>query len=196
MKFSAETFAQAIELMKHSGAQAAPHHWSTKWVHWVAAGLLAFGAIANGDVMGALFDPSAMRTETFVGIGIALLYGYLFFFVRRRGGGSRLPKNSPFWERWLAKSVHFGLYASIVAVLASGFAMAYLARTDLVVNSPAEQILSMTSRFDIIRDFHSGVANILGFLFGLHFVGALWHRFVRCDGVMQSISPLKCKSTE
>jgi hypothetical protein len=48
--------------------------------------------------------------------------------------------------------------------------------------------MGVLSRYDVIRDFHSGVANILAFAFGLHIVGALWHRIVRRDGVMQSIS--------
>jgi cytochrome b561 len=194
MKFNTEKFTQIMEPMKHKGAQATSHHWSTKWVHWVAAALLAFGAIANGDVTGALFSHSAMMTETLVGVAIAVLYTFLWFSVRRKGDGSRLPSNAPKWERLLAKVVHLSIYGSIAAVLLSGFAMAYLAPTDIIVNAPAHEILQMSNRFSFVRDFHEFVSGVLGWAFGLHFVGALWHRVVRRDGVMQSISIVKRKA--
>jgi cytochrome b561 len=186
-----ETINHIAGEMRHKGEQAKAHSWSTKWVHWAAAGLLAFGAIANGDVTGALFSPAAMQTEVFVGIGIAALYGYLWFWVRGPGGGSRLPSDAPRWERMLAKIVHLTIYGSIAAVLASGFGMAWLAPTDLVVDAKAHRILDMTSTFSFIRDFHEFTSGVLGWAFGLHLCGALWHRIVRRDGVMQSISVLK-----
>jgi cytochrome b561 len=177
--------------MKHKGGQASPHSWSTKWVHWAAAALLAFGAIANGDVTDALFSPAAMRTEVIAGVGIAALYSYLWFWVRGPGGGSRLPADAPGWERKLAKIVHLTIYASIAAVLFTGFGMAFLAPTDLVVDVEAHRILDMTPAFSFIRESHEFASGVLGWAFGLHVTGALWHRIVRRDGVMQSISVLR-----
>jgi cytochrome b561 len=179
------------DALAHGGAHAKAHTWATKWVHWAAAGFLAFGAIANGDVTDALFSPAAMHTEVYAGIAIAALYGYLWFWVRGSGGGSRLPGEAPRWERMLAKIVHMTIYGSIAAVLLTGFGMAYLAPTDLVVDAAAHRILDMTPTFSFIRETHEFVAGVLGVAFGLHLTGALWHRIVRRDGVMQSISLLK-----
>ena len=69
--------------------------------------------------------------------------------------------------------------------------MAYLAPSDLIVNADAERILDMTTRFSIARDAHEFFAGLIGWLFGAHLMGALWHRFVRRNGVMQSMSLLK-----
>lgn len=172
---------------RHDGAMANKHTWVTKWVHWLAAALLLFAVITNGDVTGALFRPSAMQFEVYVGLAMSVCYGFLWLWSRGPGGGTRLPLTAPKWESLLSRGVHTGLYLSIAAILLTGFAMAYLAPTDLIVNGPAEQILDMTSRFSFARDAHEFFAGLLGWLFAAHFAGALWHWFVRRDGVMESI---------
>lgn len=182
-----QSLSDFFSTFRHRGTVATAHTWSTRWVHWAAALLLVFSAIANGENSGALFKSSAMMTEVFVGIGIAILYGYLWFWVRRSGGGSRLPKDAPRWEQMLARIVHYTIYASIAAILVSGFAMAYLAPTDVVVNVPAQRIISMTTEFSFVRAFHRFMSVALGGALGLHIAGAFWHRLVRRDGVMQSI---------
>lgn len=177
-------------VMKHKGVEAAPHTWLTRWVHWTAAGLLVFAAIANGKATDALFRPAAMQTEVFVGVGIAALFGFLWFWVRGPGGGSRLPADAPGWERKLAKLVHLTIYGAIAAVLLTGFGMAWLAPTSLAVDVPAHRILSMTLAFSVTRRLHEFAFGVLVLAFALHLCGALWHRVVRRDGVMQSISLL------
>jgi cytochrome b561 len=170
---------------------ATRHTWATRWVHWAAAALLLFAFVTNGDVTGALFSPSAMQFEVYVGLIMAAFYGFLWLWMRGPGGGTRLPSQAPGWERLLSKIVHHGIYISIAAILLTGFAMAYLAPTDLVVNASAERIVDMSWRFSLARNAHEFFAGLLGWLFGAHFAGALWHWYVRRDGVMQSISPLK-----
>ncbi len=182
-----QALSNFLKTLQHRGTVATAHTWSTRWVHWAAALLLVFSAVANGENTGALFSSSAMMTEVIVGAGIAILYGYLWFWVRGSGGGSRLPKDAPRLEQMLARAVHYTIYASIAAILASGFAMAYLAPTDVVVSAPAQRIISMTTEFSFARAFHRFMSVALGGAVGLHIAGALWHRLVRHDGVMQSI---------
>lgn len=191
-----QTLSNFLKTLKHRGTMATAHTWSTKWVHWAASLLLVFSAIANGENTGALFKSSAMMTEVIVGAGIAILYVYLWFWVRGSGGGSRLPKDAPRWERMLARAVHYTIYASIAAILVSGFAMAYLAPTDVVVNAHAQRIISMTTQFSFAREFHQLMSLVLGGAFGLHIAGALWHRLVRQDGVMQSVGLWKKKKAD
>jgi cytochrome b561 len=180
---------QLIGKFSHHGVQAPTHRWQTKWVHWLAAALLLFAVVTNGDVTGALFSPGAMRFETGVGLVMAVFYGGLWLWVRGPGGGTRLPARAPTWEKRLAGLVHTGIYLSIAAILLTGFAMAYFAPTDLVVNAPAERIVSMSGRFAFARDAHEFAAGLLGWLFGAHVAGALWHLVVRQDGVTQAIAP-------
>jgi cytochrome b561 len=172
----------------HHGAMATGHGWTTRWVHWVAAALLLFAVITNGDVTDALVRPSAMQFETYVGIALAVVYGGLWLWLRGPGKGSRLPAASPSWERRLAGLVHNGIYLSIVLILLSGFAMAYLAGTDITLNAAGTRVAHLTARFANIRDFHEFSVGLMGWLFGAHFAGALWHLLVRRDGVMQAMA--------
>jgi cytochrome b561 len=186
-KDAMETLNRFRQIWQHKGAMATSHSWATKWVHWLAAAVLLFAVVTNGDVTGALFSPSAMQFEVYVGLTLAVVYGFLWLWTKSLGGGTRLPAQAPAWEHLLSRIVHYGLYLTITAILLTGFAMAYLAPTDLVVNAPTARILQMTTRFSIMRDAHEFFAGLLGWLFGAHFAGALWHWFVRRDGVMESI---------
>ena len=115
----------------------------------------------------------------------------MWFWVRGPDGGTRLPKDAPWWEQRLSRLVHVSIYLAIGAILLSGFAMAYFAAADVVVDAKAEIVLTMSPRFSFLRSAHLVGLAILGRLLALHLVGALWHRFVRHDGVMQSISLFK-----
>lgn len=187
------TLIEITDAMRHQGDLATPHTWPTKVAHWLAAALVLYASVENGKVVDALYDPYAMRIETLAGVAIAVLYTYLWFWVRGAGGGSRLPLEAPAWERRLASSVHIGIYLTIAAALLSGFAMAYLVQTDVVGVKATRLILQMSPRFAFIRGFHEVSARILLGLFLLHLAGALWHRLIRRDYVMQSISLLTGK---
>ena len=177
--------------MRYHGAEATGHSWITKWIHWVAIVLLIFAAIRNGDAAGALFHPAALHQEVYVGLVLTVLYVLMWFWVRGPDGGTRLPAGAPWWEQRLSRLVHVSIYLAIGAILLSGFAMAYFAATDVVVDAKAEVVLTMSARFSFLRTFHLVSFAILARLVGLHLIGALWHRFVRHDGVMQSISLFK-----
>ena len=176
--------------LRHEGAAATGHPWATKWVHWAAAALLAFAAIDNGDVTGALTNPGAMRFEVGVGLAVAVAYGALWLIARGPGGGTRLPVTAPRWERLLALLVHRGTYLAIAGVLLTGFGMGWLASGDLAVNAAGTRVMHMTTRFALLRDAHEVAAGLLGWLFAAHLAGALWHWLVRRDGVARSISPV------
>jgi cytochrome b561 len=172
----------------HGGAMATQHNGATRWVHGVAAALLLFAVVTNGDVTDALVRPSAMQFETIVGIVLGAVYGGLWLWLRGPGKGSRLPTTAPPWERRLAGLVHNGIYLSIVLILLTGFAMAYLAGTDITLNAAGTRVAHLTARFANIRDAHEFSVGLMGWLFGAHFAGALWHLLVRRDGVMQAMA--------
>lgn len=91
---------------------------------------------------------------------MSVFYGFLWLWARGPAGGTRLPADAPGSERVLFKLVHSGLYLSTVAILLTGFAMPFLAPTDLVVNAQAEQILDMTFRFSFARVAHEFFAGL------------------------------------
>ena len=48
-----DTLKRFLGSLRYGGGQAAGHHWSTKWVHWTAAALLAYAGNINGEAVGA-----------------------------------------------------------------------------------------------------------------------------------------------
>lgn len=183
-----EKLQKLLAKMRYVGTPAARHSWVTRWVHWVAIALLIFAAVKNGDASGALFDPAVLQQEVYVGLVLTALYVFLWFWVRGPDGGTRLPKDAPWWEQRLSRLVHVSIYLAIGAILLSGFAMAYFAASDVVVDAKAEVVLTMSPRFSFLRGVHLVGLAILARLLVMHLLGALWHRFVRHDGIMQSIS--------
>ena len=177
--------------MRYVGTPAKGHGWVTKWVHWVAIALLIYASVKNGDASGALFHPEVLRQEVYVGLVLTGLYVFLWFWVRGPDGGTRLPVAAPWWEQRRSRLVRVCIYVAIATILLSGFAMAYFAASDVVVDAKAEVVLTMSPRFSYLRFVHLAGLVILARLLALHLVGALWHRFVRHDGVMQSISLFK-----
>lgn len=174
--------------LRYSGTPAKAHGRVTKWVHWFAITLLIFAAIKNGDASGALFHPAVLHQEVYVGLVLTGLYVFLWFWVRGPDGGTRLPVAAPWWEQRLSRLVHVCIYGAIGTILLSGFAMAYFAASDVAVDAKAEVVLTMSPRFAFVRFVHLAGLVILARLLALHLMGALWHRLVRHDGVMQSIS--------
>lgn len=174
--------------LRYVGIPAAGHSWLTRWVHWLAITLLIFAAVKNGDASGALFHPAVLHQEVYVGLVLSALYGFLWFWVRGPDDGTRLPADAPWWEKRLSRLVHVCIYVAVGAILLSGFAMAYFAASDVVIDAKAEVVLTMSPRFSYLRFVHLAGLLILARLLALHLVGALWHRLVRRDGVMQSIS--------
>lgn len=177
--------------MRYVGSPAKGHGWVTKWVHWLAIALLIFATVKNGDASGALFHPAVLQQEVYVGLVLTGLFVFLWFWVRGPDGGTRLPVAAPWWEQRLSRLVHVCIYIAIGAILFSGFAMAFFAASDVVIDAKAEVVLTMSPRFSFLRSVHLAGLVILARLLILHLVGALWHRFVRLDGVMQSISLFK-----
>lgn len=182
---------ETLTKMRYVGTPAKGHGWVTKWVHWVAIAFLVYASVKNGDASGALFHPEVLRQEVYVGLVLTGLYVFLWFWVRGPDGGTRLPVAAPWWEQRLSRLVHVCIYVAIATILLSGFAMAYFAASDVVVDAKAEVVLTMSPRFSYLRFVHLAGLVILARLLALHLVGALWHRFVRRDGVMESISVFK-----
>jgi cytochrome b561 len=145
-------------------------------LHWVVFALVAFQWFTGGD-MTKLFRAAhdgpptvvaSVWTPVHIAVGVAILAAMLWRLVLRRTEGTPPPpKQHPALE-WLASAVHVGLYLDLIGAalvgLAAYFWLPQLAGLHRLMVRP-----------------------ILVALFALHFVGALWHRFVVRDDVMTRI---------
>lgn len=78
----------------------------------------------------------------------------------------------------MSRAVHYGVYASLLGIIGTGLAIAFLAR------GPNNGGLSPQST---ILDIHEAFANGLIALIALHLCGAAWHWLVRQDGVWEAM---------
>ena len=135
--------------------------------------LVAFQFLA-GDNMTALFRASHGGLPADVGpswapihivVGFAILAAMLWrLMLRRTFGAPPAARQHPALQA-LAAAVHVGLYIDLIGAALVGLA-AYFWLPSLA------------------GLHHLMVRPVLILLFGLHVLGALWHRFVLRDGVM------------
>ena len=157
---------------------AKPHGFVTKGFHWLTAGLVAYGYFKGLDDVSQLADPALFRTE----VAFALFFGAAFLarliWTKYVGGTTRLPSEAPQWEHRASSVVHTSLYASIFAIVLSGLGIA------LGYATPVLTGLFLT----VMIGLHEVVLSIMPILLAAHIAGALWHKFVRKDGVMESMT--------
>ncbi|HEV2200478.1 MAG TPA: cytochrome b/b6 domain-containing protein [Bryobacteraceae bacterium] len=183
MGLNRETF----ESLRYRGRSAGSHGLATRAFHWVGGALLAYAFIENGERTRVLFNPAAMHRDVILGAVIGLVFLVRPVWVYLFRGGSRLPTDAPGWEKALTWVPQISIYASLAAVLASGFLIAYLApgshifraRRRLRTDNP---LLAGTIRF------HVGVSDFLLLLVYAHVAISLWHWFFREDGLWESMT--------
>lgn len=143
-------------------------------LHWVVAGLVAVNlvfedwiergweAIEHGGA--PVYDAGALAH---IGVGVAVLVFALWRLVLRRSRGvPPLPAGMSAPERLAAHAGHAALYALMIGVPVVGLMAWFGASEDLA-------------------DLHELGKPAFILLVGLHVAAALWHQFVKRDGLMQ-----------
>lgn len=183
MKFTRSTF----ESLRHAGRSASSHGGATRAFHWFGGGLLAYAFIENGERTRVLFNSAAMRRDVILGAIVALIFIARPIWVYLFRGGSRLPTDAPRWEKAATWISQFSIYASLAAVLASGFLIAYLAPGSHILRARRRIRTDNPLLAGTIR-FHVGISNFLLFLIYAHIAYALWHWIFRQDGLWESMT--------
>ena len=183
MKLNREIF----EGLRHRGRSAAPHGHVTRVFHWLGGALLAYAFVENGEATRVLFNPAAMRRDVILGaiIGLVFLARPIWVYLFR--GGSRLPAGAPRWEKALTSISQCSIYATLAAVLASGFLIAYLAPESHIFRARRRIRTDNPLLAGTIR-FHVGVSDLLLLLIYAHVAFAFWHWFFREDGLWESMT--------
>lgn len=142
---------------------------------WSGGSLVAYGLIFTAE-FADFSNASALRREILFAVALGTFFAGRFLWVVLYGGGSRLPRDAPGWERWLSRAVHYAIYVAVLGTVLTGLTIAYVA------HSPNAGGLSPQSA---ILDVHEAFANALIPLIALHLCGAAWHRLARRDGVWE-----------
>jgi cytochrome b561 len=121
-------------------------------------------------------------------LGITLLLLLLFRFVWRVAHPvPPLPQGSSAWEIRGSRAAHFALYALLAGITLSGWAAAsaYLVPWKLWWAIPLPRITSPDkATYEFAAQFHEALVAAFLALLAVHVAAALWHHFIKRDGVL------------
>jgi len=169
-----------------------------KTLHWLVFALvlaqfsvaIAMPDIGRGTVPGTLIN-------LHMSIGVAILLLVAVRWLWRAGHDVPLATGDlPRWEQRVARATHVLLYALLVANPILGWANASARDWKISVfgTFSLPHLVAPRARIGMIAgDVHQFLAWTLLVLIGLHVAAALYHRFVRHDGVLQRMLPGRAK---
>lgn len=158
--------------------QAQPHGVVTRGIHWLSAILIAFGYAKGLNNVGQLADPATFRTEIIFALLLGCVFALRLIWTRLVAGATRLPATAPQWESRAAHTVQTGLYVAVFGIVISGLGIA------LAFSVPALGGLFMSAMIAL----HEVTLAALPILLLIHIAGALWHKCVRRDGILESMT--------
>jgi cytochrome b561 len=171
--------------------QSARYHPVLVGLHWLLAllllGALCFGAFVLGSV------PNSAPEKLNLLRGHMLMGGLIFVLMVLRLVTRLVTRHPPaastgnaLLDR-LAPWVHWGLYALVFAVLASGIGIAVLAHLPQVVFGGVGSLPDSFSNLPP-RAAHGLLAMLLLLVVVLHAAAALYHQFMRRDGLLSRMT--------
>ncbi len=160
-------------------------------LHWLmAAMILAMLFIGVGMVASISQRPWLIDLHRPLGIAILLLV-IVRLGNRLRHAPPPLPADLPAWQTFAAKASHWVLYGLMFAmpllgwatVSAAGYPVTMFAGFQLPPIAPHDATL-----YAWLRDAHGWLARLLFATVMLHLSAALYHAWVRKDGVFQAMA--------
>ena len=156
-------------------------------LHWLLAVLIIGALIVGFFVLAAMSNsnPQKIRVlEVHMIVGMLILALMVARFIVRMltSRPARATTGYPLLDR-IAPITHYGFYVLVLLMVASGYTTAILAGLNRIVFQGSGEPLP--SSFAIYPSFraHGFVAALLAAFIALHIAAALFHQFVRRDGL-------------
>ncbi|MEO2279840.1 cytochrome b [Pseudoalteromonas pernae] len=167
------------------------YHWSMRALHWAMAALIISMLSAGLAMVKSLdvWQVALLSLHKSTGVLAAVLV--IFRFINRLSQPQPvLPIDIPNWQQKAAHGTHYALYLLMFLMPISGLLMQYFAARPVsvftlfnIAGAPSADI-KLYAVFVIV---HSFLALSLIGLIALHALAALYHHFIRKDGVLKSM---------
>jgi len=177
-----------------AGPVARTYSPAAKWLHWLVVLLvltqfvvsILMPEIGPGTVPGTLID-------LHLSFGVLILILMVIRVIHRLLHPVPLDMpDSPAWERWSAHATHVALYAILLVGPFLGWASASAHKLPVTLFGivPLPDIAEPKARWALSAgDVHALMMWILLALIALHAAAALYHYFIRHDGVLARMLP-------
>lgn len=156
-------------------------------LHWLSA-LLIIALMISGSRAADTIDPAAkaelLSLHAPVGITVLALTLLRLFWWWRVDVKPAPNQSDPRWQTRIAHSVHVLFYIVIIGMAASGIGMLVLSGAGAILFGGAEGTLPDFMLYPP-RIPHGIGAKLMMLLFVLHAGAALFHHFVKRDGILK-----------
>jgi cytochrome b561 len=171
------------------GYQVSRYHPLLVALHWLLAVLIIAALIAGFFALAAMpnSDPdkiSVLRQHMAGGMLILALMVIRFIVRMLTARPAAATTGYPLLDR-IAPVTHYGFYVLILLMAGTGFATALLAGLPDIVFAGSGAPLPPTFTIYPTRVAHGYIAMLLVGLITLHVLAALYHQFVRKDGLFR-----------
>ena len=163
----------------------------TIYLHWVTAAMVAllWGIAQVIDYFPKGAPKIAVRSVHIV-LGVALGVILLVRIVWRIRSGRRLPQANHGVVGFLARAVHWLLYAGLAAAILLGTANAWTRGDSIFSLFRIPKLYADVPQLKPgVESLHATFANALVMLAAAHAIAALLHHFVLRDGVLRRMLP-------
>lgn len=155
-------------------------------IHWLTAILILF-ALGSGFQAGSALDPQTkaalLRMHIPAAVIALLLTAFRIVWWWLFDKKPEPVRGSPLWQERLARGVHIALYVVVLGMIASGIGMMVLSGAGPVVFGGTDAQLPNFMQYPP-RIPHGLGANLLVALLLAHVGAALYHHFIRRDGLL------------
>ena len=160
--------------------------------HWVMAALIFYAAasiLIADDLPRGAFRDFIKTSHNSVGAVVMLLLA-LRIVWRMLSTAPALPSAMTAQQQRLARLAHFGLYGLMAVVPLLGLATLFLRGRGLEFGlfSIASPLAANRTLSRSIKEVHELAAYALLGLVAFHIAAALWHQFIKRDGLMGRMS--------
>jgi cytochrome b561 len=160
-------------------------------LHWLMALMIIAMLFIGAGMVTSVSERHEWLLHLHKPLGIAILLLVLVrLFVRFSTRQPRLPADLPAWQVLAAKASHVLLYALMVILPLLGWAMISAAGDPVLLSATLQlpSILPANAKvFAWLRQAHGYLAYLLFLTVLLHLAAALFHGWVRRDGVLKSM---------
>ena len=176
------------------------HPALTRAIHWttVVAILIAVAALfARDAIEDREWRQFLLGVHRQLGLLVLVGAGVRIAFRLRRGLADHAPDMATVL-RWAAKTAHVFMYGVLLALPLLGWAVtsAHGISLTFLGGLPLPSFLAADSELaDTLTDYHVWLAWGLLALVIAHVAAALWHHFVRCDGVLRAMLPQRTQNS-
>lgn len=164
---------------------------SQKVVHWLMAFLISMDLVIAQSFGGIMEDAVRFASRSdHAGVGtiIAILFA-IRIYLRWTRGAPALPSHLPVWQKRLAHTAHWTLYALIGGLIVTGMLSA------ITANSVVEPFglfaygdgTGRVEAYSIVRTLHEFCTKAIIAVIALHVAAALYHLGVHRGGVTKKM---------